>query len=63
MGEIAIGRKSVMRLLDVQSWRTVRSWERDKALPLRRHPNGKPMIIMSEYRRWLIAFSDIKKAM
>jgi len=59
--DIAIGRKEIMKVLHVGHWDTVRNWKRAYKLPLRYLPNGKPMIIQSEVRSWMITYSDLKK--
>lgn len=60
MPDIAIGRKEIMALLHVSGWKTVKNWKRNYALPLRYLPNGKPMVIASEMRAWMVAYSELK---
>ena len=60
MPEIAIGRKEIMKALHVLDWGTVRSW-RAFGLPLRRLPNGKPMIVKTEAITWMIQYDELKK--
>lgn len=61
MTDIAIGRKEIMAMLHVANWDTVRKWKTDYKLPVRYLPNGKPMIIQSEVRTWMVTYSDLKK--
>jgi hypothetical protein len=61
MGEIAIGRKEIMAALHVADWGTIRNWKRSYAMPIRYMPNGRPMLLLSELKVWLVKFSEIKK--
>lgn len=65
MPDIAIGRKEIMKVLDVGSWRTVMAWKKKdigfKKL-LRNHPiSNKPYIIIDELKNWMIEFDRLKK--
>lgn len=59
--EIVIGRKSIMAALQMLDWGTVRNWKRKYALPIRYLPNGKPFVVLSEVREWMVVFSDLKR--
>lgn len=60
MADIAIGRKEIMRLLHVSDWKTVRRWKKS-GLPMRYLPNQKPMVIVSELKKWLVTFDELRK--
>lgn len=61
MVEIAIGRKEIMAVLHVTDWRTVKNWKNNYSLPVRYLPNGKPMILSSEVKTWMIEYSNLQK--
>jgi hypothetical protein len=58
MDDIAIGRKQIMEMVDVAVWDTVKRWKRRWNFPVRYLPNGKPMVIASEYLKWAIMYDE-----
>ena len=64
MPDIAIGRKESMKTLHVASWRTIQVWKKTDAgfnKILRRAPNGKPFIVISEAIGWFIDYDKITR--
>lgn len=64
MPDIAIGRKEIMKLLHVGSWRTVQMWKNTDegfAKIFRRAPNGKPFMVVSEAVGWFIDYDKITR--
>ncbi len=67
MPEIAIGRKEIMKVLHVGSWRTIQSWKKtDPGFNkiIRTAPNQKPFVVVSEAVAWFVEYDNIvrKKA-
>lgn len=65
MPDIAIGRKEILKALDVSSWRTIMSWKKKdpgfKKL-LRVHPiSNKPFLIIDELKTWMVEYDKLKK--
>jgi hypothetical protein len=62
MDDIAIGRKEILKALHIGSWRTVR--DKKKKYPgfrklIRVDPaSGRPVLIISEYKEYIIAFNE-----
>ena len=62
MPDIAIGRKEIMAVLHVGSWRTVQMWK--KTDPgflkiIRTAPNNRPFIVVKEAMDWFIEYDKI----
>jgi len=61
MDEIAIGRKEILKALHISSWKTI--WLKKKKYPGFRKlfkvdpTSGRPMMILSEYKEYLIAYN------
>jgi hypothetical protein len=60
MMDMFIGRKEILNALRVSDWGTVRNWKRNYKLPIRYLPNNKPMLMLSEMKKWMIYYSDLK---
>lgn len=61
MDEMAIGRKEIVKLLRVASWRTIQEWKAKDA-GFRRlfkvHPvTRKPMVFAKEVIQWMIEYN------
>lgn len=58
---VAVGRKEILALLHVDNWRTVCSWKiKDAGFRklIMQHPiTGKPILIFSEYKKWIFEFN------
>jgi phage terminase Nu1 subunit (DNA packaging protein) len=50
------GRKEICAFLKV-SWQTVRRWQRF-GLPIRRLPNGKPLMLKHEVIQWIVLLDE-----
>jgi len=55
-----VGRKAIMRFIGCKTWSTVRALKQ-KGLPVRSLPNGKPMCIITELDIWIVEFNKIMK--
>lgn len=61
MTEELIGRKQIMKALNRSSWNTIINWRKKYKLPIRKHPSNKPMLLVSEYKKWSILYSEMMK--
>ncbi|HOX60054.1 MAG TPA: hypothetical protein PLC99_24525 [Verrucomicrobiota bacterium] len=65
MPDIAMGRKEIMKVLHVSSWLTILNWKKKspgfRKIFRRNLVNGRPFIIISEARAWMIEMDNIKK--
>lgn len=65
MPDIAMGRKEIMKVLHVSSWLTILNWKKKspgfRKIFRRNAVNGRPFIIISEARAWMIEMDNIKK--
>ena len=59
--EIAVGRKEILELMHIESWRSIQTMKkRDEGFKMlfKVHPvNRKPLVIISEYIRWIVEFN------
>lgn len=62
MGDMYIGRKEILSALHVTEWKTIRNWKKNYSLPMRHMPNGKPWILASEVREWLLAYERLRNS-
>ena len=64
MPDIAMGRKEIMKALHVASWETICRWKRkDKGfrkIIRRNHITGRPFIVISEAKAFLVNLDNIK---
>ena len=64
MPDIAMGRKEIMKALHVGNWRTIIRWKMKDAgfrkIIKKNRINGRPFIIISEARTWMIEYDKIK---
>lgn len=64
MPDIAMGRKEIMKALHVASWDTIRRWKRKRGgfrRVLRSDPGGKPFIIISEVKEYMLRYDEMRK--
>lgn len=65
MPDIAIGRKEILDVLHISSWRTVQKWKkRDPGFAklIRHHPvTGTPFVVKAEIKIWMIRCDELKK--
>ena len=64
MPDIAIGRKEIMAVLHVGSWRTVQRWKKiDPGFRkiLRIAPSDRPFIVVKEAIEWFIEYDKLVK--
>lgn len=66
MEEIAVGRKEILKLLDISTWRTIQLWRKsDPGFEkiIRHHPvSNRPFIVIAELHRWMIECDNINRA-
>lgn len=60
MGDVAFGRKEIMRAMHCRDWGTIRNWKQ-YGLPIRYLPNGRAFMLISEARIWMVEFDKLKK--
>lgn len=61
---LAVGRKEIMKALDVGSWRTIQRWK--TKYPgfqkiIRRSKNNKPVIVIQEAIDWLVGYDESRR--
>lgn len=65
MPDIAIGRKEILKALDIASWRTIMAWKKKDVgfrKILRVHPiSHRPFLIIEEMKTWMIEYDKLKK--
>jgi hypothetical protein len=65
MPDIAMGRKEIMKALHVDNWRTIIRWKMKdpgfRKIVKKNRINGRPFIIISEARTWMIEFDKIRR--